>query len=507
MKRKQGISLIVLVITIIVMIILAAAVVISLSNSDIISKSNQAVKKTNAKQIEQLASLAWSEAYMDGARTEQELKKAVEDALVGIDTSDITIKVTVSGVNVQEGKQEPKVVPENLKAYVLGTNGNKKMLDDILNFDTYMFIDDTSTSENESEEITFQGVSTTSDATIIYLQIKYKDNYYEIVADMNTYEVKDIQSIELVKYATEIEQYLYGKFGKGRMLPELVDMETGVFVDDPETTVNESEVFEGLIVDFATAYSTGNAYVKYENAVYKITMIEHALVTKGFEKIYEKQGREGDVIDYDSNGDNKMEEWIILTDRDNKVEIVSASAMKKSNNELAKVSIENTSIVATTDVDGNGEINNDGDRAILIYNDSIKIINDYCKEVVGIADKTKIRSIGAASEETGIPYSSEAFNASYKGSVAIKALDLHYEQDVVRLAYFGKLNVGEEYCIASRFGGFDESEWVEFGLRVIDEKGKMYGYNKIMVHPNGEVEGLGGSYAVRPVIINPVGLN
>ena len=46
---KKGISLIVLVITIIVMIILAAVVVISLSNTGIIDRADQAVKLTNEK--------------------------------------------------------------------------------------------------------------------------------------------------------------------------------------------------------------------------------------------------------------------------------------------------------------------------------------------------------------------------------------------------------------------------------------------------------------------------
>ena len=45
--KKQGISLIVLVITIIVMIILAAAVVITLSNTGIIDRAGKAVDLTN----------------------------------------------------------------------------------------------------------------------------------------------------------------------------------------------------------------------------------------------------------------------------------------------------------------------------------------------------------------------------------------------------------------------------------------------------------------------------
>ena len=76
MRRKQGISLIVLVITIIVMIILAASVVITLSNSGIINKANDAVDKTNASEVQNLATLAWAEEFMDGKRGDS-LKESV----------------------------------------------------------------------------------------------------------------------------------------------------------------------------------------------------------------------------------------------------------------------------------------------------------------------------------------------------------------------------------------------------------------------------------------------
>lgn len=66
---KDGISLIVLVITIIVMIILAATVIITLSTTNIINKAQDAVDKTNLKQVEEAASLGWSEAYLKETNT------------------------------------------------------------------------------------------------------------------------------------------------------------------------------------------------------------------------------------------------------------------------------------------------------------------------------------------------------------------------------------------------------------------------------------------------------
>ena len=68
MKRKQGISLIVLVITIIVMIILASSVVITLSSNGIIERAKHAVHLTDEKQVGNFATLMWTELYSEGIR-------------------------------------------------------------------------------------------------------------------------------------------------------------------------------------------------------------------------------------------------------------------------------------------------------------------------------------------------------------------------------------------------------------------------------------------------------
>ena len=110
MKNKRGISLIVLVITIIVMIILAAAIIITLSNTGIIGRANEAVDATSYKQVEQLAQLIWAEEFMDGKR-DGSLKGAVLDRLddykdkyeFEVDNSGVT--VTLPG-NVKLVKNE-----------------------------------------------------------------------------------------------------------------------------------------------------------------------------------------------------------------------------------------------------------------------------------------------------------------------------------------------------------------------------------------------------------------
>ena len=109
MQKKKGISLIVLVITIIVMIILAGAIIITLNNSGIISKANEAVNKTDEATVKEIAQLAWAEAYADKVRTVEDaedgtlgFKSRVENALEAnnVDLDKYLITVTTKGVEV-----------------------------------------------------------------------------------------------------------------------------------------------------------------------------------------------------------------------------------------------------------------------------------------------------------------------------------------------------------------------------------------------------------------------
>ena len=98
---KKGISLIVLVITIIVMIILAASVVITLSNTGVINRASEAVDATNQSQVQDLAALIWADAYMDNKRDEA-LVTEVTTKLgeQGITTEKWNIEVSNTGVTV-----------------------------------------------------------------------------------------------------------------------------------------------------------------------------------------------------------------------------------------------------------------------------------------------------------------------------------------------------------------------------------------------------------------------
>jgi len=106
MQKKKAISLIVLVITIIVMIVLAGAIILSLNNSGIIGKANQAVRDTDEATVKELAQMAWAEAYADEVRTVEGkggFKERVEIALSEneVDTSMYLLNITTKGVTVK----------------------------------------------------------------------------------------------------------------------------------------------------------------------------------------------------------------------------------------------------------------------------------------------------------------------------------------------------------------------------------------------------------------------
>ena len=86
------------------MMILAASVVITLSNTGIIGKAEEVVDKNNLKQLQSVASLAWSEAYID-SRTDKtvDIEGRVWEELekYGVKKeNDPTYKVTVSDTGV-----------------------------------------------------------------------------------------------------------------------------------------------------------------------------------------------------------------------------------------------------------------------------------------------------------------------------------------------------------------------------------------------------------------------
>ena len=88
MQKNKGISLIVLVITIIVMIILAGSIIITLSNSGIINKANEAVDLSNEKQMQEYIT---SELILNGWYSGKPITKELLDEIDGVTVSEATV--------------------------------------------------------------------------------------------------------------------------------------------------------------------------------------------------------------------------------------------------------------------------------------------------------------------------------------------------------------------------------------------------------------------------------
>ena len=117
-KNKKGISLIVLVITIIVMIILAAAIIISISNSGIVNRANEAVEKTTEAQMEQMVTVGWAEAHLKDTTETKDDAYYLKEVKAYLTASGITeseqnkyiITATTQGVSVKKKDVTPPTV-------------------------------------------------------------------------------------------------------------------------------------------------------------------------------------------------------------------------------------------------------------------------------------------------------------------------------------------------------------------------------------------------------------
>lgn len=103
MKSKKGISLIILVVTIIVLAIIISAVTLNLGGENIKGIVKENVNKMDLDQIEKIATSGWVKAYAEGARTVEALREGVMEALEknNIDVTKYNITVTTNRVIVE----------------------------------------------------------------------------------------------------------------------------------------------------------------------------------------------------------------------------------------------------------------------------------------------------------------------------------------------------------------------------------------------------------------------
>ncbi len=176
------------------------------------------------------------------------------------------------------------------------------------------------------------------------------------------------------------------------------------------------------------------------------------------------ESREGQTVKYDSNMDGTPEDWIILTDRIDLVEIISKSAIGSltlgyddqeiKGNLLKYLDLDNDNI--PDDLNGDGEIeegdidyNKDGyktsdpdDIAIASYNNAITTINNYCKSLVTATDNEGVRSVGGsidiAKYHTFSEFSKKYFEVE---DLKVKESDDNGDADRTQIESLGYLDI------------------------------------------------------------------
>ncbi len=284
---------------------------------------------------------------------------------------------------------------------------------------------------------------------------------------LNKYETY-LNDLENGGLPSDLVTYILGADKTGRLLTEIVDMNAKKFIDDTTTEVNEAEIVTALAYGFNDDVFL---YAKYDNVAYRISFDETVAAilagsttakTDGLKEIYKKQGREGEKVQYDGNNDGTKEDWYIITDRNNKVEIVSANLMGST---LALGSGD-TSVTVTSDLDGDGTTGGEGDIAIASYNNAITTINNYCNDVVTATDNEGVRSVGGTNKSAS-PYSSPNFNSWFDGTGNVASGDMQFEEDFVKLAYHGIVGSSDSYWLPSRYV-YEDSDYLSFSVYEYD---------------------------------------
>lgn len=273
-----------------------------------------------------------------------------------------------------------------------------------------------------------------------------------------------------------LEKYFLGESEEGRDLLTLIDENGETFLDDPETIADASSSMI-LIAIWQPFDYTMEYYAKYNEKVYKITTIvvfdEDDTIkfnTQNVELVYEPQGREGEKVAYDSNNDGTAEEWMIIYDNGDNIEMVSMSNMG-----TLTLGYNDEAAQAPGDIDKDGSSSTDIDKAIYSYNNAITRLNSYCASLVTKEDANRIsvRSIGSnpnnPSNENSTLYKSERIGKLYNGLG--KNGDMNYEQDFVRMSYYNCSSTEERYWLASRRIS-DAQLSMRFIINTVDKSGK-----------------------------------
>ena len=500
-KEQRGITLVSLITTVIVLCILAATAIGTIQRDGLISKS-------------QGASGMYNNALKDDEVFMQEGESILDEVLSGTN-------IGGGGSNGDNGGSNSGAAPENAFLWksddpsspdygvVIGYTEN------IQNYPTLRFPDRCTKIVIEfPENINGSIKSEMRSYAHNIKEIELPDTVTEIGAEAFwAYEFYNVEKITIPDSVTIIGDNAFSQCSSltSITIPNSVTIIgdnafsycgfESIIISNSVTTIGvqafafcynlESIIFNGTTeewkqIEFGTRWNE-------EVLASYVQCLDGQIILKGI------TGREGEVVAYDSNNDGITEEWIILTDRNGLVEIVSKDVMGS-----LTLGYGDTSVTATTDLDGDGTVNDNGDKAILSYNNVITTINNYCKSLVTATDNEGVRSVGGTNNSFTAYSSTNYDNWGSKIAVDVASGDEYYQTDFYRMEELGIAVSNEKYWLASRYV-YGLSSSVYFDVRYVDE-GSLDHFYLWNVKSDGNVNGNNLSRGVRPVVINPSGI-
>lgn len=473
--NESGITLIALIITIIIMIILVGVSINVAINGGLFGTTREAALETRAAEVDERATEWKAIKEMDkyyGTTTAQTLKSLLNDLenqklLTSKEKEDVIVtgKVTIGSrtiVFVDFSKSDDL---DLLERYFLGENKLGKAIDSLLDQekmtgDIIVFKNDPDTIEDANTSLIYikQG-QIDSNMNEFYVDVRYKGRVYrvtcegkEIIDDNgDSNEVMMTKRVELVfdlPQGTSDKELLAAYFST-KSLQDIYNIlglngEAG-FTDDPYTIKDASSsitFIEGT-EEISSLGLFGNPdclllYTKYNNKPY---IVNYKGEYNAVAIPYEKQGREGEIVKYDGDNDGTKEDWMILYDNGDNVEIISMKTM-------------GILTLGYDDKKAQGETNEE--KAIYSYNNAIERINKYCETLITNPSAISVRSVGSNpsdkfTENTKLHTSSNLaswHNGKYNGM--LNSGDTNYSQDFMRMICNDSAHIGETYWLSSR---------------------------------------------------------
>lgn len=485
--RENGITLIALIITIIVMLILVGVTVNVALNGGLFDTTKKAAIETRAAEVDEKATewkaLRETDKYSGttNAKPLEELLNELESQklLTAEEKEEVlaTGQVTIGSRIIVFIDSAQSNDLDLVERYFLGANKEGKDIDKLLvknssSSDPIMFENDPDTITDARHSLKFIDEGNGESDDVYYCDVRYKGSIYRVTfkfeeienenGETNEYGIT--KKVELIyDFSGKDELELLKQYFVGKGLLDVIDTAASeiIFKDNPDVDIYVKSISPLKITEIMC--------IEYNDKIFEISGDS---VFENVELMYEPHGIEGKKVKYDGNNDGTQEDWMVLYDNGDNVEIVSMNVMGS---------------VSLGDEDEQAQGDTDMDKAIYSYNNAITKLNNYCESLITNPNKISVRSVGSnpndPTSENDEPYTSKILEDYDNGAGnwnngkcngRAKSADINYKSDYVRLLYHNSDNVRKDYWLASRFiMGDTNGDGEYFHIRAVKSDGNV----------------------------------